>query len=65
MLPSPEVERTLAATAPLLVAVIGFFARRRLNDIHVLVNSRLTEALAEIHDLKAELKEEKGKNGAR
>lgn len=48
----------IGATGAILAAVIAsrLGSRRQLNEIHVLVNSRLSEALAEIADLKKQLK---------
>jgi hypothetical protein len=44
------------ATAAAAVAsvVLGLFNRKKLTEIHVLVNSRLDQAISEINDLKAE-----------
>ena len=53
----------LAAVVVALCAVVSLViaARNRstLNTIHVLVNSKMTEALAEVHDLKGALERAK------
>lgn len=36
----------------IIILVLGFFGRQKLEAIHVLVNSRLTLALEEIQSLK-------------
>ncbi len=48
----------IGATALILAAVISSRrgSRRQLEEIHILVNSRLSEALEEIRTLKAEKK---------
>lgn len=53
----PIVISLIAAIAPTL-AVIGTWLvqRKKLGEIHVLVNSRLTEALQQIEKLKKEIK---------
>jgi hypothetical protein len=46
----------LAASIPscagIIAAVIGLINRRKISEIHVLVNSRLDLAIAQIEDLK-------------
>lgn len=46
----------VGAVTALLVAAIGLLGRSKIEEIHVLVNSRLSEALSEIQSLKTELK---------
>ena len=46
------VAYTITGVAVIVAAWVG---NRKLNAIHVLVNSRLTEALTEIAELKAKL----------
>ena len=49
----------LAAAIPAAAVVIAaLLGRRKLEEIHVLVNSRLSEALDEIKALKAQLPDE-------
>ncbi len=60
----PALLAFLAAAAALIaptaaVIVAHFITKRRLTQIHVLVNSRLTEALKEIQDLKITLSRER------
>lgn len=42
----------ITAVAAIAVAYIGVGNRRKLNQIHILVNSRLDQALSEIKELK-------------
>jgi len=48
-----------AAGAIVAVIVTYYLNRKRLEAIHVLVNERLTTALATIEDLRDELREER------
>lgn len=47
----PWLDALIPAVAVVTAALLG---RKKLEEIHVLVNSRLSEALAEIQSLKAE-----------
>lgn len=49
------VEKIAIIITPLLVAIVGLVGRVMLKEIHVLVNSRLDVALAEIKALKQKL----------
>lgn len=52
----------LVILSPILPVVVGYFlTRKRLTEIHILVNSRLTDALKEIEILKTLLTIEKEK----
>lgn len=42
----------IAGIAAVIAAVISGYNHRKLNEIHVLVNSRLDAAIGEIEDLK-------------
>jgi amino acid permease len=44
----------IAGICAIIAAIIGALNHRKLDAIHILVNSRLDEALAEITDLKKE-----------
>lgn len=49
--------------SPIPPVIIGYLlTRKRLTEIHVLVNSRLTKALEEIDILKTSLQKEEEKN---
>jgi hypothetical protein len=45
----------ISSIAIVVVALLGYVGNRKLNEIHVLVNSRLSEALSEIKDLQLHL----------
>lgn len=44
-----------------IILFMGYFNNRKLDQIHVLVNSRLTDALKKIGDLKAHIETITGK----
>ena len=46
----------VAGVFSVITTVVGLINRRRLGEIHILVNNRLDLALQEIKDLKEELK---------
>jgi hypothetical protein len=46
------IAAVITAVAAIGAAAIGVTNRRKLNEIHVLVNSRLDQALVQIEDLK-------------
>jgi hypothetical protein len=43
---------SFGTTLGFVTAALGFINRKKTNDIHLLVNSRLDQAIAEIEDLK-------------
>lgn len=43
---------SLGASFGFITAALGLVMRKKTNEIHVLVNSRLDQAIAEISDLK-------------
>lgn len=50
----PLVVAIIAAFAPTLAVLVGYLStRRRVEQVHVLVNARLTEALNRIEELEA------------
>lgn len=48
------VAAVIAGVFAIAAAIIGAYNQRKLNEIHVVMNSRLDEALAEIESLKVE-----------
>lgn len=46
------IAAVIAGVCAIAAAIIGVVNHRKLEEIHILVNSRLDEALAEIQDLK-------------
>jgi len=55
---SPAVEAAIISAAATIAAVLvtWWLAKRKIQEIHVLVNSRLDDALKEIKSLKDEAK---------
>lgn len=53
------ISAVIVGVAAVLAAIIGIWNRQKLNQIHVLVNSRLQVALDEISDLKRSLRYER------
>lgn len=49
---SEVIAAVIAGLSAIVAAIIGIFNHRKLQEIHILVNSRLDQALAEITDLK-------------
>lgn len=49
---SEVIAAIIAGLSAIIAAIIGIFNHRKLQEIHILVNSRLDQALAEITDLK-------------
>lgn len=49
---SEVIAAIIAGLSAIVAAIIGIFNHRKLQEIHILVNSRLDQALAEITDLK-------------
>jgi|HubBroStandDraft_2_1064218.scaffolds.fasta_scaffold919340_3 hypothetical protein len=42
------------AIGAIVAAVLGYKNKKKLTEIHILVNSRLDQALSEINDLKSQ-----------
>lgn len=42
---------TPSAVTAVITAVVGWYLQRRVGEVHVLVNARLTDALTEIKEL--------------
>jgi hypothetical protein len=50
-----EIAALIAAVPPTAAVIIGFMhTRKKIQEVHVLVNDRLDAALAEIKNLKAQ-----------
>jgi hypothetical protein len=56
---SPQI---ITSIISLVTLIVSFFIKKQANEIHVLVNSKFTEALERIIFLEGELKELKKKN---
>ena len=48
------VAATITGMSAITAAIIGVWNHKKLQEIHILVNSRLDQALSEINDLKSE-----------
>ena len=48
------VAATITGMSAITAAIIGVWNHKKLTEIHILVNSRLDQALSEINDLKSE-----------
>jgi hypothetical protein len=63
MVSQSVIPASISGIAAIIAAVIGFLNKLKLGEVHVLVNSRLDEALKLIEILKAEKAErDKGDN---
>lgn len=49
---SEVIAAVIAGLSAITAAIIGVFNNRKLKEIHILVNSRLDQALSEINDLR-------------
>jgi hypothetical protein len=48
------IAASISGLAAITASFIGVRNRKKLNEIHILVNSRLDQALSEINDLKTQ-----------
>lgn len=49
-----SVASTLATVGSTAATIYGYFNKKKINEVHVLVNSRLDATLNEVADLKAQ-----------
>src|SRR5271166_6025103 len=57
MVYSPIISSIIPTVAALAAAIIGVFNSKRIQDVHLIVNSQRTQMLATIDGLKVELSE--------